>query len=170
MKSNDVSRRHWVNQQQVKQQDKLTNISTQCRCYIHDIPGCSLISSLARQLISLGCSAVVIYCLLIRYSNEHGFPTADCWNVNASGSCSVHVLDVLFRIYSVVFNFIMLTFFYNLKKKYIVQSCTQQLLNEYCTICNIRCTESPNLNVSHPVLQLSVPYPVKPGVKSRMKM
>ena len=30
--------------------------------------------------------------------------------------------------------------------------------------------KSKNLNVSHPVLQLSVPNPLKPGVKSRMKM
>ena len=37
-------------------------------------------------------------------------------------------------------------------------------------ISNIRCTISLNLNVPHLVLQLSLPNPMKPGVKSRMKM
>ena len=37
-------------------------------------------------------------------------------------------------------------------------------------ISNIRRTKSPNLNVSRLVLQLSLPNPMKPGVKSRMKM
>ena len=32
------------------------------------------------------------------------------------------------------------------------------------------CTKSQHLNVSHLVLQLSLPNPLKPGVKSRMKM
>ena len=40
----------------------------------------------------------------------------------------------------------------------------------YRKISNIRRTESPNLNVSRLVLQLSLPNPMKPGVKSRMKM
>ena len=40
----------------------------------------------------------------------------------------------------------------------------------YRKISNIRCTESPNLNVYRLVLQLSLPNPMKPGVKSRMKM
>ena len=40
----------------------------------------------------------------------------------------------------------------------------------YRKISNIRHTKSPNLNVSHLVLQLSLPNPMKPGVKSRMKM
>ena len=35
---------------------------------------------------------------------------------------------------------------------------------------NIRRTKSPNLNVSRLVLQLSLSNPMKPGVKSRMKM
>ena len=35
---------------------------------------------------------------------------------------------------------------------------------------NIRHTKSQNLDVSHPVLQLSLPIPLKQGVKSRMKM
>ena len=41
---------------------------------------------------------------------------------------------------------------------------------EYHQISNIRCTKSPNLNDSCLVLPLSLPNPLKPGVKSRMKM
>ena len=44
------------------------------------------------------------------------------------------------------------------------------LIGNYRKISNIRCTKSPNLNVSLLVLQLSLSNPMKPGVKSRMKM
>ena len=37
-------------------------------------------------------------------------------------------------------------------------------------ISNISRTKSPNFHVSRLVLQLSLPNPMKPGVKSRMKM
>ena len=40
----------------------------------------------------------------------------------------------------------------------------------YRKISNIRRTKSPHLNVSRLVSQLSLPNPMKPGVKSRMKM
>ena len=40
----------------------------------------------------------------------------------------------------------------------------------YRKISNISFTKSQNLNASRLVLQLSLPYPMKPGVKSRMKM
>ena len=40
----------------------------------------------------------------------------------------------------------------------------------YRKISNIRRTESLNLIASRLVLQLSLPDPMKPGVKSRMKM
>ena len=40
----------------------------------------------------------------------------------------------------------------------------------YRKISNISRTKSPDLNVSRLVLQLSLPNPMKPGVKSRMKM
>ena len=40
----------------------------------------------------------------------------------------------------------------------------------YCQTFNIRRTYSQNLNVSHLVLQMSLPDLLKPGVKSRMKM
>ena len=40
----------------------------------------------------------------------------------------------------------------------------------YRQILNIRCTKSQNLNVSRLTLQLSLPNPLKPGVKSKMKM
>ena len=43
-------------------------------------------------------------------------------------------------------------------------------LKYYRKISNIRRTKSQNLNDSRLVLQLSVPNPLKPGVKSRMKM
>ena len=41
---------------------------------------------------------------------------------------------------------------------------------KYRQTSNISCTKSLNLNVSCLVLQLSLPNPLKPGVKSRMKM
>ena len=41
---------------------------------------------------------------------------------------------------------------------------------KYRKISNIRRTKSTNLNVSRPVVMLSLPSPMKPGVKSRMKM
>ena len=44
------------------------------------------------------------------------------------------------------------------------------LFGIYRKISNIRRTKSPNLNVSRLVFQLSLPNPMKPGVKSRMKM
>ena len=40
----------------------------------------------------------------------------------------------------------------------------------YRKVSNISRTKSPNLNVSSLVMQLSLPNPMKPGVKSRMKM
>ena len=42
--------------------------------------------------------------------------------------------------------------------------------NWYRKISNIRRTKSPTLNDSHLVLKSSLPYPMKPGAKSRMKM
>ena len=44
------------------------------------------------------------------------------------------------------------------------------VLLSYRKISNIRRTKSPNLDVSRIVVQLSSPNPMKPGVKSRMKM
>ena len=40
----------------------------------------------------------------------------------------------------------------------------------YRKVSNIRRTKSQNLNDSHLVLKSSLPNPLKPGVKSRMKM
>ena len=40
----------------------------------------------------------------------------------------------------------------------------------YRKVPNISGTKSPNLNVSHFILQLPLPNPMKPGVKSRAKM
>ena len=40
----------------------------------------------------------------------------------------------------------------------------------YYKISNMRRTKSQNLNDSRLVLPLSLPNPLKPGVKSRMKM
>ena len=40
----------------------------------------------------------------------------------------------------------------------------------YCKISNIRRTQNQNLNVSRLIMQLPLPNPLKPGVKSRMKM
>ena len=40
----------------------------------------------------------------------------------------------------------------------------------HCETANINHTKSQNLNISRLVLQLFLPNPLKPGVKSRMKM
>ena len=40
----------------------------------------------------------------------------------------------------------------------------------YCQPANLKRIESQELNVSRPVLQLSLSNPLKPGVKLRMKM
>ena len=40
----------------------------------------------------------------------------------------------------------------------------------YRKVSNIRRTKSQNLTASRLVLQMSLPNPMKPGVKSRMKM
>ena len=42
--------------------------------------------------------------------------------------------------------------------------------DDYRKISNIRRTKSPNLNVSRLILHLSLLNPMKPGVKSGMKM
>ena len=49
---------------------------------------------------------------------------------------------------------------------------TSNLVNwgTYRKISNISPTESPNIDVSRLVVQLSSPNPMKPGVKSKMKM
>ena len=40
----------------------------------------------------------------------------------------------------------------------------------YCTYNYARRTQAQNVNVPRLILQLSLPNPLKPGVKSRMKM
>ena len=42
--------------------------------------------------------------------------------------------------------------------------------SNYRQTSNTKRTESPNLNISRLILQLSFPNVLKPGVKSRMKM
>ena len=44
------------------------------------------------------------------------------------------------------------------------------ILDVYCKISNISHTKSQNLNDYHHVLQLSLPNPLKPEVKLRIKM
>ena len=51
-----------------------------------------------------------------------------------------------------------------------VMSITDAQVHMYRKISNIRRTKSQNLNDSHLVLKSSLPNPLKPGVKSRMKM
>ena len=41
---------------------------------------------------------------------------------------------------------------------------------KYRQFSNIRRSQSPNINISRLILQLSLPNPLKPGVKLRMKM
>ena len=43
-------------------------------------------------------------------------------------------------------------------------------IQHFRKICNISRTKSPNLKFSRLILQLSLPNPLKPGVKSRMKI
>ena len=43
------------------------------------------------------------------------------------------------------------------------------LQNIYRQTFNIQRTESHNLNISRPVMELPLPNPLKPGVKSKMK-
>ena len=54
--------------------------------------------------------------------------------------------------------------------KVIMLIASWERVKTYRKISNIRRTKSQNLNDSHLVLQLSLPNPIKPGVKSRMKM
>ena len=51
----------------------------------------------------------------------------------------------------------------------LVCACTSPTLN-YRQFSNIRRTQSQNINVSRLVLQLSLPNPLKPGVKLKTKM
>ena len=55
---------------------------------------------------------------------------------------------------------------------FIQNICTGSFHNEFTNrqISNIRRTESQHLNDSRTVLRLSLPNPLKPDVKSRMKM
>ena len=52
----------------------------------------------------------------------------------------------------------------------LISMATDEAILAYRQICNIGRTKSQSLNISCPILQLSVQYPMKPGVKSRMKM
>ena len=49
-------------------------------------------------------------------------------------------------------------------------TCLPQCQGSYRKVSNIRHTQSQNLNDFHLVLQSSLPNPLKPGAKSRMKM
>ena len=53
---------------------------------------------------------------------------------------------------------------------FIIYAVLHIVICTYRKISNIRRTSSPNLNVCHLVLQMYLPNPLKPGVKSRMKM
>ena len=55
-------------------------------------------------------------------------------------------------------------------KTFLGNNSLREPMLTYRKISNIRRTKSPNLNVSRLVLQLSLPNPMKPGFKSRMKM
>ena len=53
---------------------------------------------------------------------------------------------------------------------FIMYEALMCLSSTYRKVSNIRRTKSQNLNDSHLVLKSSLPNPLKPGVKSRMKM
>ena len=55
-------------------------------------------------------------------------------------------------------------------KKDVPYLTVRQAMGVYRQFCNISHIQSPNINVSRPVLQLSLPNALKPGVKLRMKM
>ena len=57
---------------------------------------------------------------------------------------------------------------WNYKLTYLLYSVSSMSI--YHQISNISCTKSQNLNVTCLILQLSLPNPLKPGVKSGMKM
>ena len=57
----------------------------------------------------------------------------------------------------------------HVNKRLLDHSGTRKI-NMYRIVSNIRRTKSQNLNDSHLVLKSSLPNPLKPGVKSRMKM
>ena len=60
---------------------------------------------------------------------------------------------------------------HKLHMKYIVDgSVWKELHIDYRQVSNIRRTKSQHLKDSHTVLRLSLPNPLKPDVKSRMKM
>ena len=52
----------------------------------------------------------------------------------------------------------------------LCKSVVSSVLIHYCQTFNISCTKFQNLNFSRLVLQLSLPNPLNPGVKSKMKM
>ena len=51
-----------------------------------------------------------------------------------------------------------------------VNQLTWLLELQYCQVSNIRCTKSQHLKDSRTILWLSLPNPLKPDVKSRMKI
>ena len=53
---------------------------------------------------------------------------------------------------------------------FIMYEALMCLSSTYRKVSNISRTKSQNLNDSHLVLKSSLPNPLKPGVKSRMKM
>ena len=57
-----------------------------------------------------------------------------------------------------------------LKFSHFQQNGCQAIYRSYRQFSNIRCTQTPNIYVSRLVLQLSLPNPLKPGVKLGMKM
>ena len=56
------------------------------------------------------------------------------------------------------------------KYQAVTESCDAASHNKYRQVSNIRRTQSRHLKDSHTVLRLSLPNPLKPDVKSRMKM
>ena len=117
----------------------------------------------------------------------HGEPLLKL--VQVLGCCLIHVafnyyLNQLINIYLWGFFFVVVLFLFFLGGGMFVCFggdfffiwCTWCIKNAeyfgdcYRKVSNIRCTKSQNLNDSRLVLQLALPNPLKPGVKSRMKM
>ena len=55
-------------------------------------------------------------------------------------------------------------------RNYDVEACGEKMMSTYRQVSNIRRTKSQHLKDYRTVLRLSLPNPMKPAVKSRMKM
>ena len=90
------------------------------------------------------------------------------WNLYIQPEFSIyHALTMHWKLYSCCIRICSVTTYF-----FLASQSSPGNLNfiHHNKISNISHTKYHNLNVSHLILQLSLPNPLKPGVKSRMKM